>query len=54
MRLGRLEINKTSFGWDMSVNHKTGPGQHFAAWYLRRCDFGFYIFGKHFVWSLEA
>lgn len=52
MHIGRVEFNRTPYGYDFSIN-ADGLRQHFAAWYLRRCDFGFYIFGRHFVWSLD-
>lgn len=53
IRLGRFEFNKTAFGFDLAINARQFPHQHFGAWYLRRCDCGFYIFGRHFVWSLS-
>jgi hypothetical protein len=49
----RFEYARTVYGWDFSINASQGTRQYFAIWYLKRCDCGVYIFGKHFVKRLD-
>lgn len=50
----RLEFNRTPFGVDFSIN-ASNPSYHqyFAVWYLYDCDWGVYVFGKHFMRSVR-